>query len=312
MQLGASFSHRHLKYLDLEPTQAIKEFSSLGLSWIRLGCYWDETELSPVKFTFQNLDPLIAFCEKEGINVVLTVGMKAPRWPEYYLPKWILQQLSLKRLTKIDAKNDKLLNLTLNYVQKAVTHFKKSSAIKVWQVENEPLDPSGGKWWRISSDFLAEEIKLIRKLDPKRKILVNLWGNELSRRQLYKPAAELADIVGLDLYLRNPIPLMRWFNKYIGPLDSKEKIQQIVKQIQKDGREFWITELQAEPWEPGEIITKKKNPPSFLPKHFKENLNYAKTLGPKVTLLWGFEYWLWRKEKGDLQYWEEAKRIIKK
>ena len=52
MELGASFSHPHLKYLELDPLKAIKEFKSLNLEWIRLGCYWSEMEKVKNKFDF--------------------------------------------------------------------------------------------------------------------------------------------------------------------------------------------------------------------------------------------------------------------
>ena len=312
MKLGASFSHPHLIGLNIDPLKAIKEFKNLGLSWIRLGCYWNEIEKEQGKFNFSKLDLLIEYCEKNNLKVVLTIGMKAPRNPEYYIPNWLLKKLHLRKLSKIKLDNKVLSDGTLKYLDKAVTHFKKNPAIKIWQVENEPLDPAGPNWLSIDSSFLEEEVRLVKSLNSKRKILINTWGNELSRRRTYIKALKLADIVGFDLYFRHPIPYMKFFKKYIGQLDSKVKIKRIVKDVKKQGKDFWIAELQAEPWEPGEIVTKKKNPPSFLPKHFETNLNYAKDLEPEVVLLWGFEYWYWKKEKGDSRYWKSAKEAIKK
>ena len=312
MKLGASFSHVHLRGLDLGPSRAIKEFKSLNLPWIRLGCYWNEIEKKPGKFSFSQINPLVEFCEKNNINVVLTVGMKAPRYPEYYIPSWLSKKIHLRKLSKISKSNDLLLDAAMNYLENIVKHFKKSKAIKVWQVENEPMDPPGPLWLRINSNFLEAEVALIKKLDPERKILVNLWGVELNKRKVYKKAMTFADVVGLDIYLRRPIPFFKWFNKYIGPSDSKEKIKEIVDEIKLQDKKVWIAELQAEPWEPEELVTKKKNPPSFLPKHFEENLKYAADLKPEVVLLWGFEYWYWKKQNGDLRYWQEAKRVINK
>jgi hypothetical protein len=312
MKIGASFSHTHLKSLNLDPIQAIKEFKSLGFTWIRLGCYWNEIEKDEGIFNFEELDKLLTFCQKNKIKVVLTVGMKAPRYPEYYIPKWLIQQTKLKKFSRIDDSKKVLLSHVLLFIEKAVTHFKKYKAIKVWQVENEPFDPAGQNWWRINADFLKQEIDLVRKIDSKRKILINLWGNEVSKRKLYKKAVPLADIIGLDIYPRHPIPFFRWLHRYIGPLDSKAKLKMKVDKIGSQGKEVWLAELQAEPWEPGELVTAKENPPSFLPQHFRKNLDYALALEPSVILLWGFEYWLWRKNKGDPRYWDMAKRIINK
>lgn len=140
--------------------------------------------------------------------------------------------------------------------------------------------------------------------------MVNTWGNELTVRNVYKTALELADIIGINLYLKHPFPIIRHIKTYIGPFQSKETIKKVGEEIKAAGKEFWITELQTEPWEPEELVTKKENPPSFLPEHFKENLEYAKYLEPDVVLFWGFEYWCWRKTKGDLRYWTTINRTI--
>lgn len=309
MLIGTTFSHTHLNELGIDPLIAIKELKKLGIKLVRIGIYWNEVEKTPGKYSYEEIEKLIKICEKEHIKVLLTVGMKAPRYPEYYLPDWVLKKTPLKKLAKISKENRFLLDRCLKLIEKTITHFKDSRAIIAWQIENEPLDLSGPKWWKISKDFLEEEIKKARKTDPKRKIVVNLWGNELTKRKLYQSAAELADIVGLDLYLRHPSPFLNWFNRYIGPLDSPAKVKKIINRIQKQNKQVWITELQAEPWEPGEILTKKKNPLSFLPRHFTTNLNYALKLKPDAVLLWGFEYWYWKKNQQDNRYWEEAKKI---
>ncbi|OGM29304.1 hypothetical protein A2801_02145 [Candidatus Woesebacteria bacterium RIFCSPHIGHO2_01_FULL_41_10] len=308
-EIGASFSHRHLETLGLSSLDAIKAFEKLGLTWIRLGCYWNEIEKTTNNFVFESLDPLVEFCEKKNIKVVMTVGMKAPRYPEYYIPDWVLPT-PLPRLTTIGEKHKRLTHYLFRFIETVIGHYKNSSAVKIWQVENEPLDPSGQKWWRIHPDLLKKEVQLVKKLDKEREILVNLWGNELSKRQTYKKALDLADIVGLDLYPRHPIPFLKWFKLYVGPLDSKKTIFKISETI-KSQKKLFLAELQAEPWEPGELTTSKNNPPSFRPNHFKQNLDYGKGFSPEVILLWGFEYWYWRKTMGDNRYWREAEKLLK-
>jgi hypothetical protein len=312
MTLGASFSHRHLSFLRINPSKALKAYKSLELKWIRLGCYWDEIEENENNFSFEKLDPLIDYCNKNKIKVLLTVGMKAPRHPEYYFPDWVDSKANFKKLSKIKTNNKKLLESTLNYIEAAIKHYKNNFDVNVWQVENEPLDPSGPNWLRIDYDFLKKEAELVRSLTPEKKVLINIWGNELGKRKLYKKAIRLADIIGLDIYLKHAFSLKGKFIKYIGPIDSKRNIKKIVEEIKKAGKSVWLTELQAEPWEQGEIVTSKIDPPSFPPEQFEKNLEYAGELDPKVTLLWGFEFWYMRKLKGDPRYWNAAKdEIIK-
>ncbi len=296
MEIGASFAHPHLSSMGYDPQKVLEDFAGLGLGWIRLGCYWNEIEPQENNYDFSQLDPLIKFCEHKKIKVVLTVGMKAPRYPEYYVPDWV------------DPKQQE--NLVLKFIQKCIDRYKNYNCIKVWQIENEPFDPAGPKWQRLTKDLLQKECDLVRNIDPKRKILINLWGNELSKRKEYKKALDIADIAGFDFYLRHPLPFLKWLRRYFGPLDSVKKIKQIVDEIKSQKKDFWIVELQTEPWEPEETLTNKKNPKSFLPEHFQKNLAYGTQFEPSVILLWGFEWWYHKKQCGDNRYWDEAKKLI--
>lgn len=309
MEIGASFSHPHLKSLGFDPLKTLKDYASLPFSWIRLGCYWHEIEKNKGTDDFKQIDELVNFCQKKNLKIVLTIGIKAPRYPEYYLPDWVKERADLSRLSVINNSEEFLTKAVLEFIEKTINHYKNTEAIKIWQVENEPLDPSGEKWWRISPEFLHEEACLVRKIDSSRKILINLWGNELSFRKVYKETVKIADIVGLDLYLRHPVPFFKFFHRYIGPLNSRDKIMEICTEIKKQNKEVWITELQAEPWEPSEITTAKVNPPSCLPEHLLKNFQYGQSLNPKVILLWGFEWWYKQKENGDLRYWNEIHKF---
>jgi hypothetical protein len=305
--LGASFSHRHLKFLDIDPFSALKEYQKLNFPWIRLGCYWDEIEKEQGKFNFDVIEKLIKQAQILGLNIVLTIGMKAPRYPEYYFPQWLKGELKLHKTQKLGVGMKVLESAVTKYLTNTVKRLKKYSAIKVWQVENEPLDPSGPNSWRISAELLEKEVKRIKSLDS-RPILVNLWGNELGIRKLYLTAERLADIIGLDVYFRVPVPFFWRFNRYIGPIDSDEKIKKIIKKSQKP---VWLAELQGEPWEPNEIITTKKDPPSCLPKHIYQNYQRVKNWGLEGIILWGFEWWLARKIAGDDRWWKQALNLFK-
>lgn len=310
MQFGATFSHKHLKNLSLDPVSTLYSFKQLNLPWIRLACYWNEIEKTKGSFNFENIDPFVNYCQKNGIKILMSVGIKAPRWPEFYLPGWILNKINLKKNSVISKDQSVLLSHTLNFLEKTILHFKNNYAIKVWQIENEPLDPSGQLRLAIGRDFLGEEVKLTKSLDTDRKILINVWANQLSKRSGYKTARDFADITGLDLYPKTPVSFLWGFGKYMGIFDSKEKILQICDRIRNEKKQVWITELQAEPWEPGEIVTKKEYPPSFSVNDFEKNINFAKELNPEIIFLWGFEYWYWKKQNGDPKYWNEAERII--
>ena len=97
----------------------------------------------------------------------------------------------------------------------------------------------------------------------------------------------------------------------MGPNDSLNKIKSIIEELKLSGKKVYIAELQAEPWEPNEIFTKKYRPKSFLPADFRKNLDFAKKVGLETVYLWGFEYWLWKLQNGDSEYWDKAREAIK-
>lgn len=308
MQFGSSFSHRHLEYLDCNPRKALINFKELNLHWIRLACYWDEIESKKKIYDFSKIEPLVKYCDKNKINIVMTVGMKAPRWPEYHIPNWVENHLT-SNTRKINS--NELLDLASDFIFHCVDYFKTVKSIKVWQIENEPLDPSGENRVSIDSKFLEKEIQVVRKIDPNRNILINLWGNEAWIRGHYKKATNLSDIVGLDLYTKHELKIGNKFIKYLGPIDPKMKTRKIAKYIVDNNRLFWITELQSEPWEPNLELFESSNPPSFTLDKFTSNVEYAISLKPGLIFFWGFEYWYWRLiKKNDNRYWNVARQII--
>ena len=56
-----------------------------------------------------------------------------------------------------------------------VKRYQGEETIHWWQVENEPLNRIGERHWFIGSDFLKEEVRLVRKLDKnKRPVLMTV------------------------------------------------------------------------------------------------------------------------------------------
>ncbi len=310
MEVGASFLHRHKTFNKIKVEDSIKQFSELGLTWIRIGCYWSDIEKVEGTFDFSEIEYLIKCCQRYNLKILLIVGMKAPDWPEYYIPDWLTEKSRFLPLHKINDGDEQLAKSVLKFVEKSVTTFRDNPVIKVWQIENEPFDPSGGRGWKISCELLEREIELVKESDPQRKILVNIWANELTLRGNYKTAMNIADIVGMDIYPKIPPPFFKLFKKYIGPLDSTKRITNIIKEINNSGKKMWITELQASPWEPSDDLFNSENPPSFNVQQFAKNFEIARHLDPEVLFLWGFEYWIYRKALGDNRYWDEARRLI--
>lgn len=292
MIIGTTFSYRHLNYLKLNMDESLNDLLRMRFDLVRIGVHWDDIEHEHGIFDFSHIRKILDFCERNGQDVVLAIGMKAPRWPEFYLPRF------LKNKNPNEIESD-----VLKYIEKTIKELSGYNCIKYFQVENESMDPSGPDKLTIPFNILKKEAELISSLDS-RPIIVNLWGNDLTKRNLLLKTTEIADVIGIDLYYKTPSII-----GYHGPKDSDTQIKEILKSLNKP---FWFTELQAEPWEKNEDIAFSDNPPSINSSLLRQNFDRAKSMHPAAILLWGFEYWLYKKKKGDLRLWNTVQEIVKK
>lgn len=298
--IGTTISHRHLRSLGISTEEAVSHMKELNISQVRIGCYWDEIEKKRGVYTFTETDLLLHECQKAGLSVIITLGMKAPRYPEFYLPQWLESRLYLPSKCSLLSQKG-LTDALFPFLTKTIQHYSPQKGITHWQVENEPLDPSGPNWWNIHPTLLEQEIQIVKQQDTTRPIVITLWGNELSQRHLYPHITKLADVVGIDLYPR--VPSSTFFKRKVisGPLDSDVKLRTIFSQIKSTGKELWISELQAEPW---------TYPETCLPHHLSETIAWAAQFQTKRIYLWGYEYWLQKKQKGDMSYWNRIQTLL--
>ena len=291
---GITFSKKYAEEIGLDWKKAyINILDELNVKDIRLPVYWDDIERQKGYYDFSDYDFIIKEGEKRGVNFVLNLGWRLPRWPECHAPKWVNKEM-------INEIQDDILLMLEN----TVNHFKDSKAISHWQIENEPFLSTFGICPPSDEEFLKKEINLVRLLDN-RPIIITASG-ELS---LWHKEARLGDILGISIYrvvwnnfigyIRYPIP--SWFYKLKASLVG----------VPKENR--FIMELQAEPWVPqGKIIylSEKDANYSFDLNQFKRNLNYAQRTKFIKAYLWGAEWWYYQYNHGDKSYWELAKTIF--
>jgi len=288
MKLGTTLAYPHLRYLGLDLKESLVELLNLDIKILRLGVYWSKSEKEKNKYDYKVISEILTFCDKHEIDVVLTFGMKAPRWPEFYIPKWL------------NNNTENTEPFIYDFIKNSLIELGSFKSIKYIQVENEPLDPSGPDSLVVPLIILKKEVALVRSIS-KLPIILNLWGNEISKRIIYLELIGLANVIGIDLYYKTP-----WTLGYRGPRDSDKKIKEIFGNIKKP---LWITELQAEPWEKSESLAHSDNPRSMNENQLKKNFTRAKKLDPEAILLWGFEYWLMRKAKNDTRLYDAVKEI---
>ncbi len=298
-KLGITFSNRHAQQLGLPIAASLKQATRFGFSHIRLGAYWSDLEVAPGVFKWKSLIQQLEICERAQQPVVLVIGAKAPRWPEYYIPEWYDQYF---------VESEQFAQHLLTYLEKLLARVKSFSCITHWQVENEPFMPItvNEKKLTIPEALLEREVKLVRSLDN-RPVIVSAFGNHGGFDGSLQRVALHADVLGVDLYPK--IFTTQLFGKsfYTGVVARSL----LVWQLHKVHKPIWLTELQAEPWEKNESGYTSEHPKSISVQQLENNLQFAQSLPVMKTLLWGFEYWLWRQQHhGDDRYMQLVKRWL--
>jgi len=315
LHIGTTFSRRQSEYLEMDWQETYLELLKFPFDALRLGSYWSIIEKEEGVFDFSALDWQLDRAFEHGIPVVLTLGMKAPRWPEYYIPEWVLKKAQLKFGQDV-SRNAYLHDKTLAFVRKVVERYAGHPAVKYWQVENEGLDRSGRNYWWISSSMIREEIGLLRSLDPAaRPVIVsaatypnsflNFLARFFAKNDPLAEALEAGDILGVNVY--PTVGHQMWQRKFYfwsTPEERREYFEPLLAQAKARGKPVWIMELQAEPWEPGQLVhIGADRPPTGWPEPVSESIGEFKELGFHTILLWGGEYWIYRRLHHEDQHW---------
>lgn len=186
---GVTFSQMFAQQMGLDWQKAyLAVLDDLEVKKIRLIAYWPKIEPKQGEYFFDDLDWQIKEAEKRGVEVILAVGRKLPRWPECHIPTWAYG------LTEPGQQH-----LILLYLTEVVKHYQDNQAIKIWQVENEPFLKGFGECPELDSNFLKREISLVRQTDKSEKgrLIMLTASGELS--SWIQPASQ-ADVFGTTLY----------------------------------------------------------------------------------------------------------------
>lgn len=299
MKYGITFSKKKAQDLGLDWKKAYKDIlNELDIKKIRLSAYWDEVEEEKDSYYYKDTDWQIKKASENNAEIILAVGGRLPRWPECHFPDWAQKAPQEEREKE-----------TLEYIEKTINKYKDNENIVAWQVENEPfLSSHFGECPSTNVDFLDSEIKLVRKLDPSRPIIVTDSG-ELS---LWVPAAARADIFGTTMYKNTYSSALNSYVNYPitpGFFHFKKNVASWFANPQK-----WIViELQGEPWGPVpyQELKKSERDKTMNPQKFTKMVEFARQSGFKELYLWGAEYWYWEKVKNNNdEMWNKAKDLF--
>ena len=294
---GVVFSQKHAKYLGLDWQKTyLALLDDLGVKKVKIASYWDLIEPQEDDYDFTDLDWQITEAQKRGVEILLAVGMKSPRWPECHIPGWA------EKIGK-DGQQEKILK----FLEVAVLLYRDSDAIKGWRVENEPFFVFGECPW-TDKEFLKKEVGLIKSLDSKHRPIIIAESGE---GFFWFKAAGIGDVVGITMYKKVWISQLGLYLTYPFPPVLYHRKAELVRKLFH--KEVISVELQAEPWCRQGIrdCSLEEQSKTMNLQFFQENVGFAKKTGLKEFYFWGAEWWYWMKEaQGQPEIWGEAKKLF--
>ena len=328
VQVGTSFSPVRAGYLGLDYRSAFKRLEVMHFRVIRLSSYWDQVD----KEGYDQLDWLMNEAQRARQPIVLTVGMKALGWPEFFVPASVTDLATLNQGQDV-ASDSSLRAGTLAFVEDTVLRYRDNPALVGWQIENEPFNRAGPQRLWIDAGFLRDEISSVRQLDHHHRPLIvnafshfNLVFDQASARQGFDLRQWLGfdadsaerdslavlnrgDVLGLDVYTAIGYQFLGQDHLSRADGDWPDRLARVRELAKRQGKQAWITEAQAEPWDSAQetyIDPKSTNPVAI--RSVFENLKDA---GYGTVLFWGSEYWLWRADNGDPRWIDAIKAILR-
>jgi hypothetical protein len=297
-QWGLTFSYQEAQGLGFDwKTMYLDILADLKPKNLRLMTYWEDIEKEKGKYDFTISDQIVAEAQRQNINVLLVVGRKQPRWPECHQPSWYSQLSSTEQDQAV-----------MDFVKNTVEHFKTYTAVKEWQVENEPNFGFGPNCPTIPLKLLSDEVAAVRNLDS-RPIIVTDSGD---RGGWITPMKSGADDFGYTLYRVSYDEKYGGYYKYPLP-PAFYRIRSGILQSFTKTQKIYDVELQMEPWfTNGALNTPLSVQNSLMnAKVFDGNVAYAKQTGASAHYLWGVEWWYWMaKQNNDWGVWEAAKKLL--
>ncbi|HUA12957.1 MAG TPA: hypothetical protein VL989_00435 [Candidatus Sulfotelmatobacter sp.] len=298
LQLGVSFIPDYAQSLGLNPEQTMDSLISINVKQFRLVSYWSDVEPEPGIYNFSQLDWEFAKADAAHAKVILTLGLRQPRWPECHPPSWV------NTAGPMNTWEPQLLS----YMKAVVERYKNNPALQQYQLENEYFLKGFGDCANYSRQRLVTEYNLVKSLDPNHQIIVSRSNNSIG----FPTGQPKPDIFGISVYMRVwdanythryvEYPLPAWYYAFLAG------VQKIFL-----GRNMVITEMQAEAWPPnGQSITSTslaEQNQSINANRLKGRFSYAKATGMKQIEFWGAEYWYYRKViLHDPSLWNVAKQ----
>lgn len=297
-EFGVSFSIKQCRNFGVSSLDCLDWLiEDCGFRRFRLMSYWDELEPTPGNYDFRELDRQIEVIMKNNGSISLCLGARQPRWPENHWPAWAWQLSKPERTQAL-----------LKYLEAVVKRYRHNPCIVSYQLENEALLKSFGKYAEVDRKRLRHEYMLVKHLDPMRPIIMSTstsWGIPL--------LGPIPDIVGFSYYQIHYNAAKKAYTTAFHKPWLHRLRAILIKLVWR--RPSFIHELQLEPWGPNNIweMPMAEQMKSMSPQQIEHNIQLAKSTKLRPIDLWGGEWWYWcDKRKGDSDIVKTVLRAINK
>lgn len=296
IEYGATFSQFFADELGLDwKVVYLAALDDLKIRKLRLAAYWPYIEPERDVYDFSDMDFQINEARERDAEIILALGRRLPRWPECHTPQWVGYMPWEEQKMEIR-----------QYITQVVERYKDEPAIKYWQVENEPYLSLFAQeiCGPLDEDFLHEEIKLVKSIDPDTPILVTDSGN----LGLWQAPYRAGDAFGTSLYMYFWNPELGQFKTRVPPAFYRVKAN-LMKIF--GTKPIFLIELSAEPWlvEPVTDVAVDTQLSRMDITKFQEIISYAKQTHFEEQYLWGVEWWYWMLLNAHPEFWEYATEI---
>jgi hypothetical protein len=295
LTLGVTFISSYARYFGLDPKETMQAMvDQLGVKNFRLVSYWDQIESTKGQYDFSDLDWQFRLAEKAHAQVILSIGLRQPRWPECHMPSWADNEPYSVWYPQLKT-----------FMGAVVNRYKSSTALNSYQLENEYFLKVFGTCKNYDRQRLVDEYSFVKSVDNTHPLIVSRSNNALGLPignpvpdeyavSVYK---RVWDKTITHRYFEYPFPA--WFYGFLA--GGGEILS---------GRNIIIHELQAEPWPPGAIISESvaEQNKSMDATRLESRFKYGEATGIRTIYLWGAEWWYYRLVKDhDPSLWNVAK-----
>ncbi|MSR85348.1 hypothetical protein EXS71_02845 [Candidatus Uhrbacteria bacterium] len=289
---GITWSKPYAESLGINSTEGLRAaLDDLHIKNFRIPAYWSEIWIEE-RLHWEDLDEQLDLIASRQGKVILSIGAKQPRWPEYWIPNWVTP------LPKDERERGQL-----GYVKAVIKRYDHHPAVIAWQVENESQFPFG-TGDEQSPEFVQQEMQLVRSLSTH-----PIYTTDSGELSTWLDFRHDIDRLGISVYrvVKNRY-IGIWHYWFLPPWFYTAKATLISPWI----KPVYVSEFQMEPWAetPLHITPLDQQFKTFNLAQMQSNFSYAQKMNMPSIYFWGAEWWYWMKIKmNHPEFWEQAKKV---